>query len=608
MNITVLVGAQFLLGNLLFAAAAITYVRNRAKSPAALRLTLTLSALALWTYARMFAHNTTDIRTQFLWMCCAHITNVIAPVCWLWTTSEYTLQIRPAQRKWLLLFALPVLISSVLVWTTQSHGLVWKEFRQLPAHPHLFTYTWGWVGQIVVIYIGMLNTTSTILILRRVWVGPGLNFRQNWPSIAGIIAPMLTYIAFITNLTKGFDLTMFGLAVTVWVYGFGGITSFRLIDLMPARDTVLEQLTDGVIVLGKDNRLLDLNPSAKYILGIADTKHLSWLHLLEQKINVPAQQIPTALGLHEFRCEVVSTNQADKIFEMKGRIFRSANQEPLGRIITLSDITARMLAERDLQILNQSFESQLLARTDELRLTAARLVNTQEAERARIARELHDQVGAHLSVMGMAISMARAAVATPVAPETQTDKQLERVEGLLQETSGIIRRLMADLHPPELEESGLIEALRWLGEQWAAHTQHTVSVQGDDIANCLGTEARIAFYRIAQEALSNVARHAGAHQVWITVKYLFDRQQISMTIRDDGVGFVADTTTQVRTQQSGWGMTTIRERALAIGGRCEIASQIGVGTEVHIFAPCEQPSLPAPLTLALTAPQLEKLP
>lgn len=607
MNSTVLVGAQFLLGNLLFAAAAITFVRNRAKSSAAMPLTLTLIGLALWTYARMFAHNTTDIRTQFSWMCCASIASAMSAVFWLWTTSEYTLQIRPAQRKWLLLFALPVLISSVLVWTTQSHGLIWKEFRQLPAHLHLFTYTWGWVGRIVVINSGVLNVISTVLILRRVWVGPGLNFRQNWPSMAGIIAPVLTYIAFITNLTEGFDLSMFGLAVTVWMYGFG-VTSFRLIDLLPARDTVLEQLTDGVIVLGKDNRLLDLNPSAKYILGITDTKHLSWSHLLEQKINVPAQQIPTVIGMHEFRCEVASTSQADKIFEMKGRIFRSANQEPLGRIITLSDITARMSAERELHILNQTFESQLLTRTDELRLTSARLVNTQEAERARIARELHDQVGAHLSVMGMGLSMARVAIAAPNATELSTDQQLERVEGLLQETSVIIRRLMADLHPPELEESGLIEALRWLGEQWAAHTQHTISVQGDDIANCLGTEARIAVYRIAQEALSNVARHASAHQVWITVNYLFDRQQISMTIRDDGVGFVADTTTQVRTQQSGWGMTTIRERALAIGGICEIASQIGVGTEVHIFAPCEQPSLPAPLTVAQTAPQLEKHP
>ncbi len=111
---------------------------------------------------------------------------------------------------------------------------------------------------------------------------------------------------------------------------------------------------------------------------------------------------------------------------------------------------------------------------------------------------------------------------------------------------------MSDLHPPELEENGLLAALQWYGVQWRARTGLALRVEGVEPSFGLNDDIRIA-----QEALNNIARHALANSAGITLSENLEAQQVCMIICDDGVGFDTDILNQPHTQHSGWGMRTI---------------------------------------------------
>ena len=214
----------------------------------------------------------------------------------------------------------------------------------------------------------------------------------------------------------------------------------------------------------------------------------------------------------------------------------------------------------------------------ELRSLAVRLAEAQETERKKIARELHDQIGQNLTVLSVTLNLVRLQLSETLGEPAQT--RLQEALKLVEQTTRDIRDVMADLRPSVLDDYGLMATLRWYGPQFAQQTGLAVVVNGEELAPRLPALAETALFRIVQEALANVARHAQAQQVLLTLQA--DGQVARLIIADDGQGFAAEAP---RSAAHGWGLINMRERAQAVGGQFQVESLTGEGTHVIVEVP-----------------------
>ncbi len=152
----------------------------------------------------------------------------------------------------------------------------------------------------------------------------------------------------------------------------------------------------------------------------------------------------------------------------------------------------------------------------ELRALAARLAEVEEAERHHLARELHDEVGQGLTALGLTLTLLK----TQMPQETAASllNRLADAVVLVEKTGETIRNVMTELRPPVLDDYGLLSALRWYGAEFSRRTGIGVDVQGEEAAPRLARPVELALFRIAQEALTNVVKHAGASRVEVTEK------------------------------------------------------------------------------------------
>jgi PAS domain S-box-containing protein len=214
---------------------------------------------------------------------------------------------------------------------------------------------------------------------------------------------------------------------------------------------------------------------------------------------------------------------------------------------------------------------------EQLRALAMRLAEAEEAERQRLARELHDQVGQNLTALGINLNILRAQM--PEEAMTLLHSRLDDSLRLVEQTTERIRGVMADLRPPVLDDYGLVAALRWYGAQLASRTSIAVTVQGDELIPRLALPVENALFRIAQEALTNVTKHAQATKATVAVEV--DDETVRLIIADDGIGFDPASVTGPDGRR-GWGLLTMAERAEAVGSRFRIESRPGQGTRVIV--------------------------
>jgi len=240
------------------------------------------------------------------------------------------------------------------------------------------------------------------------------------------------------------------------------------------------------------------------------------------------------------------------------------------------DITERKKAEEERKRL---FEQVLVGR-EYLRKLSRRLVELQEIYRRDLARELHDRIGQNLTALSINLNITRGQLSAESA--TKIGVRLEDSQRLLEETVEHIRDVMAELRPPVLDEYGLMAALRWYGERFSKQTNIQAIIQGEELTPRLPVPMEIVLFRIAQEALTNVAKHSQARQVIITLESLY--KEARLTIADYGVGF--DSTAHHQPgAPPGWGLLTMRERAEAISGQFYIETAPGRGTKVIVEVP-----------------------
>jgi PAS domain S-box-containing protein len=214
---------------------------------------------------------------------------------------------------------------------------------------------------------------------------------------------------------------------------------------------------------------------------------------------------------------------------------------------------------------------------NQLRALAAQLAEAEEKERHIIARELHDEVGQGLTALGLNLTLLKTQMSKKAATPLLT--RLADAVALVEKIGETIRNVMAELRPPVLDDYGLLSALRWYGKEFSQRTNIGLEVQGEEATPRLPRSVELALFRIAQEALTNVAKHARASRVELIEEV--DNGSVRLVIADNGIGF-----DQVRVGQPEgryrWGLMNMSERAAAAGGSCHIESRSGHGTRVVV--------------------------
>jgi signal transduction histidine kinase len=234
------------------------------------------------------------------------------------------------------------------------------------------------------------------------------------------------------------------------------------------------------------------------------------------------------------------------------------------------------------------------ARSDRQRLrdVAARAFRAQEAERLRIAQELQEQVAQELAVSLIRLRAARAAT-----DPLQRDEILDAVREDLAKATNEIRQYARVLHPPALKDIGLVPAIRGYANSLSASGRLRVQIEARPIDGILGPERELALYRIVQEALGNVVRHARATRATVAIE--LQNGHVVVDITDDGRGFDRES---VERSTPCLGLFAMQTRALALDGEVEITSTPGSGTHVRVristFARVRERGGALPLVLA----------
>ncbi len=286
------------------------------------------------------------------------------------------------------------------------------------------------------------------------------------------------------------------------------------------------------------------------------------------------------------------------------RPYRTADDRIDGMVLTFVDLTARKQAEEELRQARDELELRVVERTHDLatanmqlqdqiaermRLEETRkellrkLVMTQEDERRRIARELHDQLGQSVTALNMGLtSLAHQAVESHPSQEI-----LGRLHQITVQMDKDMNRLAVDLRPTALDDLGLVVAVQYYVERWADHHGIHAEFQANGLAELrLPNEVESVIYRVIQEALTNVLKHAAAQHVSVILEQR--NNQTSVIVEDDGRGFDLDALQQAPNAQRRLGLLGMQERVALVGGTFTIDATPGVGTSLFARIPIGQ--------------------
>ncbi len=214
-------------------------------------------------------------------------------------------------------------------------------------------------------------------------------------------------------------------------------------------------------------------------------------------------------------------------------------------------------------------EEALKKSAEQLKTLSRRLMEVQELERRNIALELHDEIGQVLTGLKLTLE-----VSTKL-PASEVGGSLTQASGLVNELMARVRKLSLDLRPAMLDDLGLLPTLLWQIEHYTAQTHIKVNFKHSGLEKQrFAPEVETAAYRVVQEALTNVARHANVHEA--TVRVWTDHDKLSIEVVDEGLGFDLDTVVACETS----GLTGMRERATLAGGQLKLESTVGDGTRL----------------------------
>jgi PAS domain S-box-containing protein len=219
--------------------------------------------------------------------------------------------------------------------------------------------------------------------------------------------------------------------------------------------------------------------------------------------------------------------------------------------------------------------------SERLQALSRRLVKVQEEERRHLARELHDEIGQLLTAVFYNVQALKGSCAPALWP------RLDETVGIVDRAIGQVRSLSLDLRPPILDDLGLAAAIRWYVDWQSRRTGLAAQVVAPPSGASLPPEVKNSCFRVAQEALTNVVRHARARQVWLELHQHED--EVRLVVRDEGVGFDVAAARRRAARGECFGLLGMQERVELLGGRIAIESEPGRGTTVRVWFPQPPP-------------------
>ena len=288
--------------------------------------------------------------------------------------------------------------------------------------------------------------------------------------------------------------------------------------------------------------------------------------------------------------ELMHTTRAGNQITVSSRwtLLRDSRGVPIGSLELNTDITEQKRVQDALKSTHEELERRVEERTTalseanaRLRVLSSRLMEIQESERRSIARDLHDEIGQALTAIKL--NLRELGELHEMSDDTAAQNLILDSLEILDQVLKHVRSLALDLRPSMLDELGLIPALRWYVGRQAERAGWELDFQADGVLTRPASEVEISCFRITQEALTNVARHAKAKKVEVRLE-MRDRE-LSLVINDDGQGFDLHRVREEIQAGTTVGLSGMEERVRLVGGRLTITSALEAGTRIHATFP-----------------------
>lgn len=474
------------------------------------------------------------------------LNSLIAPAGFLFVSTF--LEGKSGKLKWLI-FASPLLTLFISL-TNDWHGWLFSSYEMKIVDGFHIRDNWtsGWWFHFYAVWSSLVSFGLVYLLFG--WIGR----TRKLPRWRGILVVSTVFLVTISILLDTFGLNFaegvlnlpFGLGLMILFLALG-VWYLDLFDILPiARETLTRYISDGFFVLDTNNIVLDANPAASQMTGLPVRQMLgkSMLDLIERpERRETAERILS--GEFHGVIPLVVEGVAHFYDVMVTNIF-----------VEKHALVAKLIVLRDV--------SELKRLQDEENKRIA------IEERQRLARDLHDAVSQTLFSARLTSEMLLRQKNT-LAPETLWER-VAHFDGLVRSALGEMRILLLELRPESLLKADLPALISHLADAVSARTEALIQV---DITGKQSppVDVKIAFYRIAQEALNNVVKHSRSKNVKIRV--VSAANSLYLQVEDDGIGLGVDTVKGTK-----MGLAIMRERATDVGARLEIVSQIGKGTKI----------------------------
>ena len=425
-----------------------------------------------------------------------------------------------------------------------------------------------------------------IILLQGIWLGRPFPEELSWLRVSWLAASFLPLVLFgvallLPESRPSWSTTAIALAVTA-VYGTVVFINYRidpgqLYGRADALSRYLLAVPGGLLAgVGLRRRAFEMKAEGRGVY----TRLLLWtalgfgLYGLTQVFVSPVEMFPARW---------VNTQAFLDLFGIPVQFIRAC----MAVLITINLIRAISVVEKEreeqlvaaqqarLEALEQ-IQHELVEREAWRRELLRHTVIAQEDERARIARELHDETAQFLT----ALSLTLATLRNRLQEHGEVEALLNRLQSLSRQMSQGIYRMVHDLRPAQLDDLGLVAALKYLADDERKNADLEISLDIQGQKERLDGLVETVLFRVAQEALTNVARHARCGRA--TVQLIYQPDKVTLKVEDEGVGF---SMTGKRSLSHGWGLAGMRERAESVGGQLRFHSQPGLGTLVEIIVP-----------------------
>ena len=383
---------------------------------------------------------------------------------------------------------------------------------------------------------------------------------MHYTAMAGVV---FAYSADIPDLSHAVSISSLGIlgisVVPAMVLVVALLTSLadRVQKQKALLDELFEQAPQAVALTTADDRIVRVNREFTQMFGYAPQETVGRRPselIVPEELRDEAQRYAASV-MRGQRVEVEAVRQRKDGSRLHVSMVRVPVALPGGQIATYAifvDISQRKKAE------------------EALRTFPRQLIETQESERRKMAGELHDEIGQLLTGVSLMVTAGQ------TLPPDEARVRLAKAQAVLDDLIGRVRNLALDLRPAMLDEFGLVPALLWLIERYVQQTGVRVDFKQLGLeGRRFGTEIETATYRIVQEALTNVARHARAREA--TVRVWARDQVLELEIEDQGVGFDPQS---IPPSGSSVGLAGMRERAIILGGTLTIETSAGAGTRI----------------------------